>query len=71
MSKKWQVLAGVTVAALMVGALSAGRVAWSTESDVTVARARALTGPLPADFAGGDGLSSQAGQRRPERDPWR
>lgn len=42
MSQKWQVLAGVTVVALMVGPLSAGRVAWSTESDVTVAQARAL-----------------------------
>ncbi len=42
MSRKLPVLAGVAVAALMVGAPGAGRVAWSTESAMTVAQARAL-----------------------------
>lgn len=42
MSKKLRVLAGATIAALMVDALLAGRAAWSTESAITVAQAREL-----------------------------
>lgn len=42
MNKRLQVLAGATIAALMAGALMAGRAAWSTESTMTVAQAREL-----------------------------
>ncbi len=42
MNGKLLAVAGLTSAALMVGTLSVGRVAGSTESDMTVAQARAL-----------------------------
>lgn len=42
MNKRLRVLAGATIAALMAGALIAGRAAWGTESAMTVAQAREL-----------------------------